>query len=94
MIKKTVTISDQAAQNIHINLWKEVGYLDIDIIPWGEIWIDGDSIDVHPINHPIVLAPGNHRLMVKHPSLKSITEPFYIAVGETLQKTIQLKRIP
>lgn len=94
MIKKTVTISHRAAQNIHINLWKEVGYLDIDIIPWGEIWIDGDSIDVHPIQHPIVLSPGNHRLMVRHPSLKSITEPFYIAVGETLKKTIQLKRMP
>jgi len=93
-IKKTVTISDQTVQNIHINLWKEVGYLDIAIIPWGEIWIDGDSIDVHPIQHAIVLAPGNHRLMVKHPSLKSITEPFYIAVGETLKKTIQLKKFP
>ncbi len=91
IIKKSVIISDQAAQNFHISLWKEVGYLDIDIIPWGEIWIDGDSIDVHPIHHPIVLAPGNHRLMVKHPSLKSITEPFYIAVCETLKKTIQLK---
>lgn len=91
IIKKTVTISDQAVQNIHINLWKEVGYLDIDIIPWGEIWIDGDSVDVHPINHPIVLAPGNHRLMVKHPTLNSITEPFYIAIGETLRKTIQLR---
>ena len=92
-IRKTVTIVDQAAQKIHINLWKEVGYLDINIIPWGQIWIDGDSIDISPISHPIVLAPGNHRLMIRHPSLKKVIEPFYIAVGETLRKTIQLQRI-
>lgn len=94
IIKKTVTRTDQTAQKIHINFWKEVGYLDIAIIPWGEIWIDGDSIDVSPINRPIVLAPGNHRLMVRHSSLKNITESFYVAIGETLKKTIQLQRIP
>lgn len=94
VIKKTVTISEQTAHNIHINLWKEVGYLDIDITPWGEIWIDGDSIDVSPVNRPLILIPGKHRLIVKHPSLKSITEPFYVAVGETLKKSIQLQRGP
>ena len=94
VIKKTVTVSEQTAHNIHINLWKEVGYLDINIIPWGEIWIDGDSIDISPVNHLLILAPGKHRLMIRHPSLKNITEPFYVAVGETLKKSIQLQRIP
>lgn len=92
IIKKSVTNADRTVQNIHISLWQEVGYLDIEIIPWGTIWVDGDSIDVSPIDHPLVLSPGNHRLMVKHPSLKGITEPFYVAVGETLKKTIQLQR--
>jgi len=87
-IRKTVTKAEQAVQNFHINLWKEVGYLDIDIIPWGEIWIDGDSVDVSPINRLIVLAPGNHRLMVRHPQMKNVTEPFYVAVGETVRKEI------
>lgn len=94
IIKKIVNKPQGGAQNIHINLWKEVGYFEIDVIPWGVIWIDGDSIDVTPLNHPLILSPGNHRLMVRHPKLKSITEPFYIAVGETLKKTIQLQRSP
>jgi serine/threonine protein kinase len=94
VIKKAVTISEQSAHNIHINLWKEVGYLDMTITPWGEIWIDGDSIDVSPVNRPLILAPGKHRLMVRHPSLKSSTELIYVAVGETLKKSIQLQRVP
>ncbi len=94
VIKKAVTVTDPIAHNIHINLWREVGYLEIDIVPWGAIWIDGDSIDVSPLGRPIILAPGNHRLVVRHPSLKNITEPFYVAVGETTKKTIQLRRTP
>jgi len=91
-IKKTVTISDPPAQKIHINLWQEVGFLDISIMPWGEIWIDGDSVDVSPINHPIILTAGNHKITVRHPSLKNVTELFYVAVGETLRKDIYLQR--
>ncbi len=94
VIQKTVKIASQGAQNIHMNLWKEVGYFEINIVPWGEVWIDGDSIDVTPLNHPIILAPGNHKLMVRHPRLKSIAEPFYIAAGETLKKSYQLQRAP
>jgi len=56
-IKKTVTILDQDVQKIHINLWKEVGYLDIDVVPWG-----------------------------------AATELFYVAVGETVRKSIHLQR--
>jgi len=92
IIHKTVTESTGDVQKIHINLWKEVGYLDIDVIPWGVIWVDGDSIDISPINRQILLAPGKHELMVKHPSLKSATELFYVAVGETVRKSIHLQR--
>lgn len=91
-IKKTVTIFDLPAQKIHINLWQEVGFLDLSIMPWGEIWIDGDSVDVSPISHPIILTAGNHKITVRHPSLKNATELFYIAVGETLRKDIYLQR--
>lgn len=92
IIRKTVIPSEATAQNFHINLWKEVAYLDVAILPWGEIWMDGDSIDVSPMNRLIVLSPGNHRLIVRHPTLKTVTVPFYVAVGETLRKTIELQR--
>lgn len=92
IINKTVAPTEAAAQNFHINLWKEVAYLNVEILPWGEIWIDGDSVDVSPTNRLIVLTPGNHRLMARHPVLKNVNVPIYIAVGETLKKTIELSR--
>ena len=91
-IKKTVNFTGEVAQKIHYNLWKEVGYLEIDVLPWGTIWIDGDSIDTSPINRQIILAPGKHELMVKHPSLKNTSELFYVAVGETVRKSIHLQK--
>ena len=91
-IKKTVAPTELAAQNFHINLWKEVAYLGVEILPWGEIWIDEDSVDVSPTNRLIVLTPGNHRLAARHPILKNVNVPIYIAVGETLKKTIELSR--
>ncbi len=93
VIKKTITFFEPTVQKFHIDLWKEVGYLDISIIPWGEIWIDGDSIDVSPMNRLIILAPGNHKLAVRHPLLKNVMEHFFfVVVGETLKKEIHLQR--
>ncbi|HEX9975230.1 MAG TPA: serine/threonine-protein kinase [bacterium] len=92
VIKKAIAATGQAVQKFHINLWQEVAFLDLQIIPWGEIWIDGDSIDVSPLNRLIVLPHGNHRLMVRNPTLKSVTLPFSVAIGETLKKTIELHR--
>lgn len=92
VIKKAVAATGQAAQKIHINLWQEVAFLDLQIVPWGEIWIDGDSIDVSPLNRLIALPHGNHRLMVRNPTLKSVVVPFSVAIGETLKKTIELHR--
>lgn len=92
VIKKTIAAPEQAAQKIHIDLWQEVAYLDLQIIPWGEIWIDGDSIDVSPLNRLIALSHGAHKLMIRHPLFKNVTLPFSIARGETLKKTIELHR--
>jgi len=91
-VRKTVTVSDLVAHNIHINLWKEVGYLGISIRPWGELWIDSDSIDVSPIERLIILTPGNHKITARHPSFKDVTLLINIAVGETLRQEIQLQR--
>ena len=93
VIRKQIPNYAQSAQKIHIDLWQEVGYLQISVVPWGEIWIDGDSIDVSPIpvNRPIVLAPGIHELMVRHPQLAEAREQLYIAVSETLKKNIYLQ---
>ena len=93
-ITKQITINNDSDYKWHVSLWQEVGYLDILVNPWGEIWIDGDSIDVTPISHPIILAPGSHRLEVRHPLLKIEREKIFIIVGDTLRKSITLAKSP
>jgi len=93
VIQKRLSNYAQAVQKIHIDLWREVGYLQISVAPWGEIWIDGDSLDISPIpnDRPIKLTPGLHELMIRHPQLNVAREQIFVAVGETLRKNIYLQ---
>ncbi|MFZ5516695.1 MAG: serine/threonine protein kinase [Candidatus Zhuqueibacterota bacterium] len=93
VIRKHLSNYAQSVQIIHIDLWREVGYLQISVVPWGEIWIDGDSVDISPIpnNRPVKLTPGLHELMVRHPQLDVAREQVFVAVGETLRKNIYLQ---
>ncbi len=92
-IDKKIEIAEQTDQEFAFSLWEEVGYLKVTINPWGQIWIDGDSVDVTPRPHPIILSRGLHVLEIRHPASKSILENIYIAPGDTLTKTYQLKHV-
>lgn len=91
VIRKQIPKNAQSVQKIHIDLWREVGYLQISVVPWGEVWIDGDSVDVSPINRFLLLSPGVHELLVRHPKLTDTREQLYVSVGETLRKHIYLQ---
>jgi len=89
-INKEIIINDVSDTKQHVSLWHEVGYLKISVNPWGEIRIDGDSIDVTPLLHPLILAPGSRLLEIYHPKLKLVSEKIYIEAGDTLRKSITL----
>ncbi len=91
VIRKQLPKNAQSVQKIHIDLWREVGYLQITVVPWGEVWIDGDSVDVSPINRFLLLSPGVHELLVRHPNLNDARDQLYVSVGETLRKHIYLQ---
>ena len=92
IINKEIIINDILDTRQHVSLWHEVGYLQISVNPWGEIRIDGDSVDVTPLLHPIILAPGSRLLEIYHPTLKLVTEKIYIEAGDTLKKSITLMK--
>jgi serine/threonine-protein kinase len=92
-IAKRIEITEPMNQELDISLWEEVGYLKVTVNPWGQIWIDGDSIDMTPRPHPIILSSGSHVLEIKHPATKSILESIYIAPGDTLAKSYRLNQM-
>jgi serine/threonine-protein kinase len=88
---KTVTVAPEETLNVHISLWQEVGYLVVEVAPWGEIWIDGAYVDTTPLQRPLVIAPGDHVLEVRHPTLGGRFERITAAAGDTLRRQYRLQ---
>ncbi|MBN2012089.1 serine/threonine protein kinase [candidate division KSB1 bacterium] len=91
-IEKTLHTRALVENMWFVSLWQEVGYLQVDVQPWGEIWIDGDSLDVTPVSQPIRLAQGSHSLTIRHPHLPARMETIHITAGDTLQRHYSLLR--
>jgi hypothetical protein len=46
--------------------------------------VDGDEVGVTPLNDPLLLAAGEHRVRLTNPDLgKDVTRTVHIAPGET-----------
>lgn len=89
-VRRSVVTAALESDTLYVNLYEEVGFLEIAVNPWGEIWINGKAFDTTPLAAPIALAPGLHEVSVRHPRLGIQTQRVVIAKGDTLQKFFDL----
>jgi hypothetical protein len=59
------------------------GRLRITVLPWAEVLIDGRSLGVTPLSAPVEVAPGPHRIVLKHPAFPQVAR--VIDVRDSLQ---------
>lgn len=59
------------------------GYLRVLAIPWAEVWIDGQRVEVTPFARPIPLAAGTHYVTLVNPRAVAERRTVSIAPGET-----------
>ncbi|MDZ7266802.1 MAG: serine/threonine protein kinase [candidate division KSB1 bacterium] len=78
------------SDTLYFNLHDEIGYLEVAVNPWGEIWIDGKAYDTTPLVAPLALSPGLHEISVRHPRLGTQTQRVIIAKGDTLRRFFDL----
>ena len=67
------------------------GVVNVNALPWAELWIDGRRIGETPIanlNVPI----GEHEFVFKHPSLGERQQRVTVAVGDPVRVTMDLTR--
>jgi len=83
-IIKNLEIVSQKTETIKVNFQEIVGYLNCNIYPWGEIFIDGKSIGITPLRKPIALLPGKYTITVKNSQYESISRQITINAKETL----------
>lgn len=64
------------------------GFITVNAIPWGEVIVDGISLDSTPVvKHP--MKPGNHKLLIKR--LKYKTHEQVISVSRSQTTVISIK---
>jgi serine/threonine-protein kinase len=59
------------------------GYLRVLAMPWAEVWIDGQRVDVTPFARAIPLAPGTHYVTLVHPNAPKEKRTLNLGAGET-----------
>jgi serine/threonine-protein kinase len=59
--------------------------------PWAEVHIDGKLVDVTPIGLPIVLSPGSHEVVFKHPNAPDERRTIEISEGQTLMLDVEMR---
>lgn len=89
-----VKIADGQTNMFEVSFWDHVGQLHLEISPWAVVFVDGDSVDtIPPQQRPVILEPGAHQLMLKHPVLGEWRTEFSISAGENLNLKFNLRNL-
>ncbi len=67
-LTRTVTLTESVC-SIVIDLAREFALLDIRVIPWAVVFVDGVLIDTTPLDRPIPVRLGRHTIALHHPEL-------------------------
>jgi hypothetical protein len=71
-LRKTVDVTGPET-SLAIDLNREFAMVEIVVVPWATVEIDGQVVDTTPMSHAVPLAPGEHMLTLTHPEIGSKT---------------------
>jgi serine/threonine protein kinase len=71
---------------------KNAGYFRCLAKPWAEIYVDDQYRDTTPIDRPIAVSGGKHRVRFHHPSFRDSVWEVVIAPRDTVDLTVRFKR--
>ncbi len=72
-LTKVIQLTDSACTLI-FDLEKEFAFLDVRVLPWAVLAIDGQFVDTTPLGRPVPVDLGTHTLTLAHPELGSVTK--------------------
>jgi serine/threonine-protein kinase len=81
---KTIDIVSGRTSVINVNFKELVGYLNCNIYPWGDVYINGKFMGTTPLqNKPIVLYPGTYQLIIKSANYSPVSKDITITAKQT-----------
>lgn len=81
---QVINVESDQYYNIEVNLDTLYGYANFNILPWGEIFIDGKSFGVTPFNEPVRLLPGDHEYQIKNPVFPVYSDKIIVSGNDTI----------
>jgi serine/threonine-protein kinase len=80
------------SETLIVEMKLNVGFLNIRVLPWAKIYIDGEYRETSPIENPITLAAGEHILTLTNPNYDSIKDTINVYSGKTVDKNFKLAK--
>jgi serine/threonine-protein kinase len=91
IFRQTIEIQVDTRDTLYTRLPLSTGYLDLQVLPWAEIYINDEYYETTPVKNPIILPAGRHILILKNPGYAALTDTIEIQSGRTVNKRIRLK---
>ncbi len=89
-VQRDVHVTKDRQDTLSIDLKSESVALAISAIPWGYLWIDGDSLGLLPRRDPIWLSAGKHQLRIVHPDYQMWSEEVTLSKNESVNFKVNL----
>ncbi len=88
-----VNIKDNYTERINFNFYEYFSFLNIEVIPWGEIILDDKILGITPLKGSIPVQPGKHLIIIKNPAYGTFIDTILTLTGETLNYKLNFNNI-
>ena len=80
------------SETLFVELVPNIGFLNIKVLPWAKVFVDGKYQETSPIENPIELAAGEHIITLTNPNYTSINDTIRVIPGKILEKRFNFKQ--
>lgn len=89
-IEQEITVQPGTIDSANFNLEPLFGFLELQVIPWAEVYINDVYQETTPLSKPLSLRSGKHELKLVNPNFSTWTDSIEIKAGQTFTKQISL----
>ena len=79
-------------KEIRYSFLQQAGYLQVEVRPWADVFVDGQHLDTTPLQFPIALSPGQHLVELKNPYYETVRRMVTISSNDTVVVREVLKK--
>ena len=91
-ITKQIWVAADQADTLSMNWSSELGFLQLTVHPWAEVYVDSKSYDTTPIHQAIPLQPGEFQLLLTNPNYPPWNQYLHVGAGDTLRVNVRLRK--